>query len=80
MSKTTDPKTPNFEASLAQLEQVVEKLESGDLSLDDSLVQFQKGMNLSKSCQKSLDEAQLKVDALLNPEDPDSGQPFESDD
>lgn len=80
MSEPANKEAPTFEDSLEELERVVEKLEEGELSLDESLVQFQRGMELSKQCQQALDEAQLKVDVLLNPEDPESAQPFEHGD
>ena len=80
MAKSSSTKPNNFEKSLADLEAVVEKLEGGELSLDDSLVQFQRGIELSKQCQEALDQAQLKVDTLLNPDEPESAQPFEPTD
>ncbi len=54
-----------FEESIKELELVVEKLESGDATLDESLEYFEKGIKLSKSCQKMLDEAEKKVSVLL---------------
>ena len=56
--------TKTFEASMAELEEVVAKLETGDISLDDSLKLFEKGIKLAKSCQKKLDEAERRVKIL----------------
>ena len=49
---------------MAELEEVVAKLETGDISLDDSLKLFEKGIKLAKSCQKKLDEAERRVKIL----------------
>ena len=45
---------PNFEKSLGELEKLVEKMEQGDLSLEASLEHFEKGVQLSRSCQQAL--------------------------
>ena len=50
--KRTD--TPNFERSLQELEALVEKMEQGDLSLEDSLSHFERGVQLSRTCQQAL--------------------------
>ena len=57
-------KTPNFESALSELEQLVHTMESGELSLEDSLKAFEKGMQLSLDCQKALADAELKVQEL----------------
>lgn len=57
--------TPDFEASLAELEAIVDKLEQGDLSLDDSLQQFERGVQLTRVCQTALRQAEQKVEILL---------------
>ena len=54
-----------FEESMKELEEVVAKLESGDATLDESLEYFEKGIKLSKSCQKMLDTAEKKVSVLI---------------
>ena len=79
---------PDFEASLAELEAIVEKLEQGDLSLDDSLKQFERGVALTRACQTALKQAEQKVEILLRragqlASDPTDGYepaPFEPDD
>ena len=57
-------KTPDFETALAELEALVEKMEQGDLSLDESLKQFERGVQLTRSCQQALKEAEQKVRIL----------------
>lgn len=61
-TKTTDPK--NFESAMVELEALVTKIEAGNLSLEDSLKEFEKGINLSRACQKSLVDAEQKVKIL----------------
>ena len=78
MSKKADTDI-DFEKTLVELETLVEKLEKGDLSLDDSLSGFQKGMDLTKQCQTVLDDAQQTVEQLINPEDEDTIVPFKPD-
>lgn len=54
----------SFEAALAELETLVEKMETGDLSLEDSLSAFERGVKLTRHCQSSLKAAELKVKVL----------------
>jgi len=69
-----------FEESLKELEEIVEKLEAGDVSLDESIKLFENGMKLSKSCQKMLDTAEKKVSVLLANEDGNLElQPFDEE-
>jgi exodeoxyribonuclease VII small subunit len=56
---------PSFEEQLESLENIVNRLEDGDLSLDESLTQFEQGVKLTKDCQKILSQAEQKV-MLLN--------------
>ncbi len=58
-----------FEQSITELEQIAAKLEDGSVTLDESLALFEKGIKLSKSCQKMLDEAEKKVSILMTNED-----------
>lgn len=53
-----------FEQALAELETVVAQMESGDLSLDDSLAAFERGVKLTRQCQQALKTAELKVQSL----------------
>jgi len=56
---------PSFEDSLSKLEAIVEKMESGDLKLEDSLKLFEEGMKLTKDCNARLNEIEKKVKQLL---------------
>ena len=58
-------KKPDFECSLSRLEEIVGKLESANLSLDDAMKLFEEGVQLSRECQKYLEEAEGKVEILL---------------
>lgn len=61
----TDPKEPTFEQAMKRLEEITDKLEEGDLPLEQSLALFEEGMKLSKLTQQKLDLAQHKVEQLL---------------
>ena len=61
----TDAPTPDFEAALAELEALVEQLERGELSLEHSLRDFERGVQLARSCQQALKTAELKVQQLV---------------
>jgi exodeoxyribonuclease VII small subunit len=56
----------NLEKSLADLEDLVEELESGDLPLEKALKKFEEGIKLTRGCQAALKEAEQKVEILLN--------------
>ena len=58
--------TVNFEKSLADLEQLVEDMENGDLSLEDALKHFEKGISLASNCQQALQKAEQKVQQLVD--------------
>ena len=58
-------KKPDFEFSLGRLEEIVGKLESANLSLDDAMKLFEEGVQLSRDCQKHLEQAEGKVEILL---------------
>lgn len=55
----------NFEGALRELEALVEKMETGDLSLEESLKHFERGVGLSRACQKALTDAEQKVKILM---------------
>ena len=55
----------NFEKSLEELESIVEDLESGELSLENSLKSFEKGIKLARQCQEQLSKAELQVQKLI---------------
>lgn len=57
-----------LEKAMGELETIVEQLEVGDLSLDKSLKEFEKGVRLSRECQKALTDAEQKVQILIDSE------------
>ena len=61
--------TKPFEASLSALEKAVESLESGDLSLEESLSCFEEGVKMATLCQKHLDAVETRVELLLKDKD-----------
>jgi exodeoxyribonuclease VII small subunit len=60
-----DQSNQKFESALEELETVIERLESGDLSLEDSLAAFEKGVALVKYCHQKLNEVESKVELLV---------------
>jgi len=66
----------DFEASLDQLEQLVEKMEHGEMSLEESLAAYERGVGLYRKCQTALEQAELRVRLLSDPEQPDNAEPF----
>ncbi len=68
--------TPDFEAALAELEQIVERLEHGDLPLEESLRQFERGVELTRNCQKALRQAEQKISILSRGPEGESVEPF----
>ncbi|SEI49803.1 exodeoxyribonuclease VII small subunit [Frateuria terrea] len=73
------PSVADFEHSLDELEQLVARMEGGELSLDESLASFERGIGLYRHCQQALDQAELRVRLLLDPDAPDDAEPFESE-
>lgn len=65
MSQPTTEATMDFEKKLKRLESIVEKMESGELTLDTSLKLFEEGVTLSRDCQTQLAAAEQKVKVLL---------------
>lgn len=61
-------KKPTFEASLKELEKIVRRLEDGDASLEDSLKLFEDGVRLSRECQERLNQAERRIEVLLEDE------------
>jgi exodeoxyribonuclease VII small subunit len=58
-------KTKTFEKSVEELDSIVSKMESGELSLDESLKLFEQGVKLTRSCQKTLADAESKIEKLM---------------
>jgi exodeoxyribonuclease VII small subunit len=65
-----------FESCLDELEKVVKELEGGDLSLERSIQLFERGMSLSDTCRKQLEEAETRVDMLIRKEGKLTAEPF----
>jgi exodeoxyribonuclease VII small subunit len=59
------PEKPDFEHSLARLEEIVRRLESANLPLDEAMKLFEEGMELSRDCQQQLEQAEARVEILL---------------
>ena len=76
--KTTSDASPvaDFEASLDALEQLVEKMEHGDMSLEESLAAYERGVGLYRRCQQALEQAELRVKLLSDPDNPASAEAF----
>lgn len=63
-----------FEKSIAELEAIVMQLEKGELSLEDSLQQFEKGITLARQCQDTLNQAEQKIEILSAVTTPNNGK------
>lgn len=66
-----------FEQSLDELEKLVARMEEGDMSLDDSLKSFERGISLYRNCQTALEQAELRVKLLHDPQAPDRAEDFD---
>jgi len=73
------PANTDFEKSLNELESLVEKMEQGDLSLEDSLGHFERGVQLSRACQQALKTAEQKVAILMQKDGQEETTPFDSE-
>ena len=73
----TPANPPDFERALGELEATVDKLEHGDLSLEDALKHFGRGVALARDCQASLKQAEQKVEILLQKSATATPEPFE---
>jgi exodeoxyribonuclease VII small subunit len=71
-------KAPDFEQSLEELEKVVERLEQGDLPLEEALKTFERGVELARNCQAALKSAQQKVEILQKRGGQPEIEPFEA--
>jgi len=69
----------NFEQSIQELEALVEKMEGGNLSLEESLKYFERGVVLTRNCQKALSEAEQKVQILLEKDGKEKLQDFDTE-
>ncbi len=64
MARKSSSKTVDFEKSLKQLEDLVEKLEKGELTLEESLKNFEQGIKLTRECRSALEKAEQKISVL----------------
>lgn len=83
MAKTPTPQpdptaspVADFEASLDALEALVEKMEHGEMTLEESLAAYERGVGLYRRCQQALEQAELRVKLLSDPGQPASAEPF----
>ena len=76
---TPKPNAVDFEKALADLEAVVDKLEHGELPLEEALQQFERGVARARACQESLKQAEQKVEILLRRTPDAEPEPFEPD-
>ncbi|MCW8905797.1 MAG: exodeoxyribonuclease VII small subunit [Sedimenticola sp.] len=79
MPKKETPE-PSFEQALSELETLVDTLEQGDLSLEESLKSFERGVALTRTCQQALKEAEQKIQILTEQQVDAEPEPFQSDD
>ncbi|MGD8629294.1 MAG: exodeoxyribonuclease VII small subunit [Gammaproteobacteria bacterium] len=79
MAKKT-PQEPDFETALQELEMLVQQMEQGELSLEDSLSHFERGVKLSRTCQQALKAAEQKVEILMQKNAGEEIVPFDSED
>lgn len=75
-----DSALANFDKDLSKLNALIEKMEQGQLSLDDALKEFEAGIKLIRQCQHALTTAEQKVQILMDANDPDSLTDFDNDD
>ncbi|HWJ04193.1 MAG TPA: exodeoxyribonuclease VII small subunit [Steroidobacteraceae bacterium] len=75
----TPSSPPDFERALAELEATVDALEHGELSLEEALKQFERGVALARDCQAALKQAEQKVEILLQKNAAAQPEPFEPD-
>ena len=78
-SPDTAPGVASFERALDELEQVVQKMEKGEQSLDESLAAYERGIALYRDCRQALERAEQRVRMLADPADPERAEDFPRD-
>ena len=68
----------DFEHSMQALEDLVGKMETGDMTLEESLAAYERGVGLYRHCQTALEQAELRVRLLSDPANPDDARPFDA--
>jgi len=74
-----DKTAPDFEAALDELEKLVARMEEGDLPLEETLKQFERGIELTRQCQKALSDAEQKVEVLVEKSGQAAVESFETE-
>ena len=77
---TDEKSNPSFEDALSELETLVDTLEKGELSLEDSLKTFERGVELTRTCQEALKDAEQKVRTISSPDEDSELEPYSRDD
>ena len=77
MPRTAKPKISDFEKSLKELEKIVERMEKGEQTLEASLKDFERGNALAESCRASLEDAEQRIERLVEKADGFEHEPFE---
>ena len=75
----SQPKTPSFESAVAELEEIVRLMETGELGLEQALAQYQRGMTLARHCRSALDSAEQRIQELHDGELSELASPPSSD-
>ena len=70
----------DFETSMQALEDLVGRMEAGEMSLEESLAAYERGVGLYRRCQSALEQAELRVRLLSDPANPDQARPFDASD
>lgn len=68
----------DFEQSMQSLEDLVARMESGEMTLEESLAAYERGVGLYRHCQSALEQAELRVRLLSDPANPDDARPFDA--
>lgn len=76
---TKKPENMTFEATLEELDSIVEQMENGDLALEDALKNFERGIALAREGQAKLSQAEQRVSILLEKDDEAELTPFQSE-
>ena len=83
MAKKSAPETSpvaDFENSMQALEDLVGKMETGEMTLEESLAAYERGVGLYRRCQSALEQAELRVRLLSDPANPEESRPFDTSD
>lgn len=68
----------DFEQSMQSLEDLVARMEAGEMTLEESLAAYERGVGLYRHCQAALEQAELRVRLLSDPANPDDARPFDA--